>query len=50
MHLPKTEAGRPGRAPVNFQQDVTEATASVADSLTVPITVSGAGQRNACDV
>ena len=31
-NLPKTEAGRPGRAPVNFQPDVTEATVSVAES------------------
>jgi hypothetical protein len=27
--LPKTEAGKPERAPVNFQPDVTEATVSV---------------------
>jgi len=49
-HLPKTEAGRPGRALENFQPDVTEAIASAADNLTMPITVSEAGQRNACDV
>ena len=48
-HLPKTEAGKPGRAPVNFQLDVTEAPVSVAEKLTAPITVSEAGQRHACD-
>jgi hypothetical protein len=49
-HLPKTGAGKPGRAPVNFQPGVTEATASVADNLTMLITVSEAGQRDACAV
>ena len=49
-HLPKDEAGRPGRAPLNFQVDVTEAITSAADHLTMPITVSEAGQRNACTV
>ena len=49
-HLPKTEAGRPGRAPVNFQPGVIEATASAADNLTMPITVAEACERNACDV
>ena len=49
-HLPKTEAGRPGRAPVNFQPGVSEATVSVAGKLSTPNTVSEAGQRNACDV
>jgi hypothetical protein len=48
--LPKTEVGKPGRAPENFPPDVTEATASVAVNLTTPITVSEAGQRNARDV
>ena len=49
-HLPKAEAGRPERAPANFQPDVTEATVSMAEKLTTPITVSEAGQGNACDV
>ena len=31
MHLPKDEAGRPGRAPENFQPGVSEATVSVAE-------------------
>jgi hypothetical protein len=44
------EAGKPERAPVNFQPDVTEATVSVAGKLSTPNTVSEAGQRNACDV
>ena len=44
------EVGKPGRAPVNFPRDVTEATASIAEKLTTPTTVSEAGQRNACDV
>ena len=30
VDLPKDEAGKPGRAPANFQPDVTEATVSVA--------------------
>ena len=50
VHLPKDEAGRPGRAPVNYPSDVTEATVSVAGKLGTPITVSEAGQGNACDV
>ena len=29
-HLPKTEAGKPGRAPENLQPDVSEATLSAA--------------------
>ena len=41
--LPKTEAGKPERAPVNFRPDVTETTVSVAGKLTTPITVSEAG-------
>ena len=49
-NLPKTEVGKAGRAPANFQPDVSEATASVAESLAVRITVSEAGQRNACVV
>ena len=49
-HLPKTEAGRAGRAPVNFQPDVTEATVSVVVEQTMPVTVYEDGQRNACDV
>ena len=44
------EAGKPGRAPANFQPDVTEATVSVAGKLSTPIFVSEAGQRNVCDV
>ena len=48
--LPIDEAGKPGRAPENFQPDVTEATVSVAGKLGTPITVSEAGQGNACDV
>ena len=44
--LPKAEAGKPGRAPANFQPDVSEATVSMAEKLTTPITVSEAGQRN----
>ena len=47
VDLPKDEAGTPGRAPTNFQPDVTEATVSVAGKLSTPITVSEAGQRNA---
>ena len=50
VDLPKAEAGTPGRAPANFQLDVTEAAVSMAEKLTTPITVSEAGQRNACDV
>ena len=49
-HLPKDEAGRPERAPKNSQPNVTEATVSIPDELTMAITVSEAGQRNACDV
>ena len=33
-HLPKDEAGRPERALVNFQPDLSEMTASVAGMLT----------------
>ena len=50
VDLPKDEAGKPGRAPENFQPDVTEATMSVAGKLGTPITVSEAGQRNTCEV
>ena len=50
VDLPKDEAGTPGRAPANFQPDVSEATVSMAEKLTTPITVSEAGQRNVCDV
>ena len=49
-HLPKAGAGKPGRAPANFQPDVTEATVSVAGKLSTPITVSEAGQGNSRDV
>ena len=49
-HLPKVEAGRFGRVPEEFQLDVTEATVSMAEKLTTPITVSEAGQRNTCEV
>ena len=49
-YLPKDEAVTPGRAPANFQPDVTEAAVSMAEKLTTPITVSEAGQRNARDV
>ena len=49
-HFSEIEVGKPGRAPANFQPDVSEATASVVGKLTTPITVSEAGQRNACDV
>ena len=48
--LPKDDAVTPGRAPANFQPDVTEATVSMAEKLTTPITVSEAGQRNTCEV
>ena len=48
--LPKDEAGKPVRAPANFQPDVTEAAVSMAEKLTIPITVSEAGQRNTCEV
>ena len=48
--LPKDEAGTPGRAPANFQPDVTEAAVSMAEKLTTPITVYEAGQRNTCEV
>ena len=44
------EAGKPGRAPANFQPDVTEATVSVAGKLSTQNTVSEAGQGNACDI
>ena len=47
--LPKDEAGTPGRAPANFQPDVTEAAVSMAEKLTTPITVSEAGSRNVCN-
>ena len=47
VDLPKDEAGTPGRAPANFQPDVSEATASVVGKLSTPITVSEASQRNA---
>ena len=50
VDLPKDEAGTPGRAPANFQPDVSEATVSMAEKLTTPITVSEAGQRNTCEV
>ena len=49
-HLPKDEAGRPERASGNSQPDVSEATVSVPEELTMAITVSEAGQRNACNV
>ena len=47
-HLPKAEVGRPGRAPVNFPSDVSEATVRVTEKLTTPITISEAGERDAC--
>ena len=50
VDLPKDEAGTPGRASANFQPVVTEAAVSMAEKLTTPITVSEAGQGNACDV
>ena len=50
VDLPKDEAGKLGRAPANFQPDVTEATVRVTEKLTTPITVSEAGERNVCDV
>ena len=50
VDLPKAEAGKPERAPVNFHPDVTEATVSVAGKLRTPNTFSEAGQRNVCDV
>ena len=49
-NLPKAGAGKPERAPANFQPDVTEATVSVAVKQSTPNAVSEAGQRNACDV
>ena len=49
-NLPKAGAGKPERAPASFQPDVTEATVSMAEKLTTPITVSEAGQRNTCEV
>ena len=49
-HLPKDEAGRPRRVPANYPPDVTEATVSVVGKMTLPITVFGAGQRNAWNV
>ena len=49
-HLPKTEAGKPGRASENSPLDVTEAAASAAENMTMPITVSEADQRNASNV
>ena len=48
--LPKDEAVWPGRAPVNFQPDVTEATVSVPDELTMAITVSEAAERDASEM
>ena len=44
------EVGKSGRAPGNLSLDVSEATASVVGKLSTPITVSEAGQGNACDV
>jgi hypothetical protein len=49
-HLPKTEVGRLERAPESFQPDVTEATASAAENMMIPIIISEAGQRNARNV
>ena len=49
-YLPKDEAGRPERAPENAQLDVTEATTSVAENMTMPISASEAGERNARNV
>ena len=49
-HLPIDEAGRPGRAPVNSQPDVTEAAVSVVVELATSVTVYEDGQRNACNV
>ena len=49
-HLPKDEAGRLERAPVNSQPGVSEVTASAAEDVTTPITASEAGKPNACDV
>ena len=40
----------PDAHPKNSQPDVSEATVSVPDELTMAITVSEAGQRNACAV
>ena len=50
VDLPKDEAGTPGRAPANFQPDVSEAAVSMTEKLTTLITVSEAGQRNTCEV
>ena len=50
VKLPKDEAGKPERAPVNSQLDVTEAIVSVAEKLTAPISVSEAAERNASEV
>ena len=50
MHLPKTEAGTPERAPANSPLGVSEATVSVPDELTMAITVTEACKRKACDV
>ena len=44
------EVGKPVRAPENLLPDVSEATASFVGKLGTPITVSEAGQGNACDV
>ena len=44
------EVGTLGRAPVNFHPDVTKATVSTSGKLSTSITVSEAGQGNACDV
>ena len=49
-HLPKTEAGRPERAPANSPLSVYEVIASAAENMTMATTASKAGQRNARDV
>ncbi len=49
-NLPKAEAGKPERAPENFQPDLSEVTASAAGKLTVTVTVSEADQLNARNV
>ena len=49
-YVPKSRSLEARARPVKLQLDVSEATASVEDRLAAPITVSEAGQRNACEV
>ena len=48
--LPKTEARKPDRAPVNPQWVVSEALDQARENEPMTIVASEAGKRNACDM